>query len=80
MAEEFEQVIHCQMCDNEFQVGRHIQEGHYVGRYQLHVCAKCYQCNEAGWAPLYEQKLMPLLISQGLAIPPRNALGLLPRD
>lgn len=80
MAEEFEQVIPCQMCDTEFLTGRLGSHGHYVTAYQLHVCNTCYVCNLQGWAPLYEQKLVKHLEQRGIELPARNPNGLFPRD
>jgi hypothetical protein len=80
MAEEFEQVLHCQMCDAEFLVGRQASEGRYIPAYDLHVCDRCYDCNAEGWAPLYEQKLLGHLQSAGIKKPQRQKNGMLPRD
>jgi hypothetical protein len=80
MAEEFEQVMHCQMCDAEYHVGRSHHDGHFIPRYQLHVCDTCYDCNAIGWAPLYEQKLLTYIKKLGRPLPTRNQRGLFPRD
>lgn len=80
MAEEFEEITHCQMCDAEFQVGRQRNEGIYIPHYHLSVCQCCYDCNKAGWSPLYEQKLIVHCKEHHIRLPDRNKLGLLPVD
>lgn len=80
MAEEFEQLIHCQMCGSEFLVGRQGHGGRHIPAYDLHVCDLCYDCNVMGWAPLYEQKLLDHLKVKKLVLPERNEKGLIPRD
>ena len=78
MAEEFEEITHCQMCDAEFRVGRQGNEGNYIPRYHLSVCQRCYDCNRAGWSPLYEQKLIKHCGEHHITLPDRNQSGLLP--
>lgn len=80
MAEEFEQVIHCQMCGSEFLVGRQGHEGRHIPAYDLHVCDTCYDCNQIGWSPLYEAKLLAHIKQKNIIAPKRNEKGLLPRD
>jgi len=80
MAEEFEQVIHCQMCSAEFLVGRQGHDGRYIPAYDLHVCDSCYDCNVIGWSPLYETKLLQHIKQKSITTPKRNEKGLLPRD
>lgn len=80
MAEEFEQVTHCQMCGSEYRTGRHTHDGIYIPSYALAVCQLCYECNAQGWAPLYEQKLLPHLRKNNIPVPRRNNKGLLPRE
>lgn len=80
MAEEFEQVTHCQMCGAEYLVGRQGNDGRHIPTYDLHVCDTCYSCNDKGWAPLYEQKLVEHIEQRDIPLPARNKNGLLPRD
>ena len=80
MAEEFEQVVSCQMCGKEYRSARNINEGRYIPKYAIAVCQLCYDCNALGWAPLYEQTLLAHLQLNNIPLPKRNEKGLLPRE
>jgi hypothetical protein len=71
----------CGLCGRSYQHGPHRYEGHRLKPYgNLFACDPCWQGNHDGWAPHYEPVLLAELQRQGLAVPPRNAKGFLPRE
>ena len=71
----------CALCPNQFQHGPHRYEGHRLQLYgEAFVCDSCWQNNHDGWAPHLEPKLFKILLEGGLATPPRNNKGWLPRN
>ncbi len=70
----------CDLCGDNYQMGRHLYNGKQISLYQLGVCMSCYNDNRDGWAPHYEDKIMAHLKEKGLTVPNRNEKGLLPSD
>ena len=73
-------MIRCFMCDSEYQMGPHRDDGKYIPQYKINVCRICYDGNWDGWAPHYEDRLMEQLKKEDIPVPERNSKGWLPRD
>ena len=69
----------CDTCGCEFQFGPDVYDGQHLLAYHITVCIGCYGANWDGWAPQFEEAVTRKLRKHGLAIPDRNARGLLPR-
>lgn len=69
----------CGICGANFQFGPHRYDGKHISRYNLTVCMGCWQGNHDGWGPSAEGRLLEHLKQEGIAVPPRNAKGWLPR-
>lgn len=70
----------CAVCRSQGQHGPHVYEGRKAFGYEMGVCWTCYNASAHGWAMRYESKILALLKQKGIAPPPRNAYGLLPRE
>ena len=77
--QELKNMVACEMCGTQFQMGPHVYEGKFIPRFQLSVCTGCFQGNWDGWAPHYEARLETHLRKKGIALPKRNAAGYYPR-
>jgi len=76
-----EQIWHeCGLCGGRFQYGPHRYEGHFVARYKLVACDRCWHGNADGWGPAAELKVLAHLKRNWIAVPERNEKGLLPRE
>lgn len=73
-------MVRCDACSSFFQFGPQSYRGTYLPSYQVTVCESCYRTNWDGWAPHFELAITANLRSQELAVPARNAAGLLPRE
>jgi len=67
------------MCGAAFEHGPHVYQGREIKRYKLLVCDACHKGNAGGWDRAMEQKLLAHLRANNLAVPERNAKGLIPR-
>ena len=66
---------------HKYKDGPHIHEGRVLHRYGgIVVCPTCWSGNEEGWNPNCEERLLRILKEKGLKEPPRNPVGLLPRE
>lgn len=80
MSEDYKHFEECFFCGREFQFGPGRYAGKWLSWFQLMVCETCYRGNWDGWAPHYENKLVPHLTKLGIDIPPRNEQGFMVRD
>ena len=69
----------CGLCGQNFQFGIGVYAGKHIARYNLTVCRGCWDANHDGWAPWFEAKLIAHLTAEGIQLPERNAIDLLPR-
>src|SRR5947208_12967874 len=54
-----EQIWHeCGLCGGRFQYGPHRYEGHFIARYKLVACDRCWHGNADGWGPVAEPKVL----------------------
>ena len=67
-------------CGQSFQMSHGHYDGKFIPRYKISVCRNCYDGNWDGWAPHFEEQLLPHLEANGIDVPERNAKGWLPRD
>ncbi|HTE02732.1 MAG TPA: hypothetical protein VK739_01195, partial [bacterium] len=73
-----EQIWHeCGLCGGRFQYGPHRYEGHFITRYKLVACDRCWHGNADGWGPAAELKVLAHLKRNWIAVPERNEKGLL---
>ncbi len=71
----------CDVCEQALHHGSHRCDGHKLRRYGgIMICDSCWERNNDGWPPYYEELLIQHLERQGIPIPRRNDNGLLPRD
>jgi hypothetical protein len=70
----------CLICDETFPYRPGNWGGQHIPDYDLTVCTTCYQGNHDGWGGIGEPKILAHLKAKGVAVPARNAKGLLPRD
>jgi hypothetical protein len=70
----------CFACGRVFEMGPQTYDGTFIPRYDIRVCRTCYVENWDGWGPFIERRLLAHLKESGIAVPPRNANGWLPRD
>ncbi|WP_348733829.1 hypothetical protein [Rheinheimera texasensis] len=68
----------CDLCSKSFKMGPILYQGKFLPTYGANICNRCYQGNTDGWAPHLENKIIAIAKSNGLAIPERNEVGLLP--
>jgi hypothetical protein len=80
MSDDIKIMDRCFICDGSFQMGPHRYDGEYIKRYEISVCSICWKSNWDGWAPHYEERLIPHLKERGIPPPKRNGKGLLPRN
>jgi hypothetical protein len=73
-------MLHCDLCNKEFQFGPHKFDGKHIPRYQITVCKPCWDGNWDGWAPHLEKRLISHIEKNGLPVPERNSKGWLPRE
>jgi hypothetical protein len=74
-------MITCDVCGSLYQHGAHRYEGHKLSLYGgIFCCNTCWVANWDGWAPKYEGVLLKQLEAKCIAVPNRNAQGLLPRN
>ena len=76
----FKNVVKCCCCRSDFQFGPHVYDGRKVRGYEILVCRSCYDGNWDGWSPVHERSILASLSDRGIAPPPRNANGWLPRE
>jgi hypothetical protein len=68
----------CGLCGRDFQMGPHIYDGRWLGRYQMSICKICDAANWDGIGPVYEKKFELHLVERGLRVPARNGKGWYP--
>ena len=70
----------CEVCDEKYQHSHGIYKGKKLTGYDIVVCLRCYDSNWDGWVSEKEARIRDLLDNKGIAPPPRNAKGWLPRE
>lgn len=70
----------CFCCGTKLHFAPGSDAGQVIERYGIVVCTKCFDANASGWKPEHEEKLLRHLQHSWVALPTRNANGLLPRD
>jgi hypothetical protein len=72
-------ILACDVCDRKIEHGPHKYEGRSILSYDMLVCEPCWQDNWDGWAPARQFRVLEHLANKGIAVPPRNAKGWIPR-